>query len=656
MAFLRKDGNTLLWQKNHETVRIEAWGRDSLRVRATLQPELPARDWALLAQPESTVQVQAGEDGGWIQNGRLRAEVAADGHLRFVNSAGKVLLEEEPLNFAVPPARLYRANQGGLFHSEVKFLAQEGEGFYGLGQHQHGLLDQKGCVLELVQRNKEVSIPFMISTRGYGFLWNNPAVGRVELGRSLTRWVAESTPALDYWITADDSYAGLLESYTAVTGRSPLLPPWAAGFWQCKLRYRTQEELLQVAREYKRRGLPIAVIVVDFFHWTLMGDWKFDPACWPDPAGMVRELDEMGIKLMVSVWPTVNGNSANYELMQQQGWLVRTERGIPASLIFMDNGPKNKIFAAFYDTTHPDARRYVWEQVKKNYYDLGIRVWWLDACEPEIYPSDHDNLRYHLGNGLEVGCVYPLMHEQGFYEGMRAAGEEEIIALCRSAWAGSQRFGAAVWSGDIHSTFEALRAQVRAGLNIGLSGIPWWTTDIGGFSGGDTTTPYFHELIVRWFQYGVFCPLFRLHGYRLPNEDALDSGGPNEIWSFGEDVYAILKDLLFLRERMQPYLLEQMREASASGLPPMRPLFLDFQNDPVTFQVEDQFLFGPQVLVAPVLEEGARQRRVYLPAGASWTNAWTGEVLQGGQWLSADAPLERIPVFFRDGAAPFALS
>ncbi len=275
----------------------------------------------------------------------------------------------------------------------------------------------------------------------------------------------------------------------------------------------------------------------------------------------------------------------------------------------------------------------------------GIKSWWLDACEPEINPRDFDNLRYYSGNGLAVANIYPLLHEQAFYDGMRAEGEEEIISLCRSAWAGSQRYGAALWSGDIASTFEALQTQVRAGLNVGLSGIPWWTTDIGGFHGGDTRTPYFRELIVRWFQYGVFCPLFRLHGFRMPNEKFWDTGGDNEVWSFGEEAYAIITELMLLRERLRPYIMEQMHLAHEQGTPPMRPLFFDFPEDEMSWAVDDQFMFGPDLLVAPVLYEGARSRDVYLPAGT----AWTDERVDGGQRITADAPLERIPLYLRAG-------
>jgi alpha-D-xyloside xylohydrolase len=261
-----------------------------------------------------------------------------------------------------------------------------------------------------------------------------------------------------------------------------------------------------------------------------------------------------------------------------------------------------------------------------------------------------DHLRFALGQGEAVANAYPLLHERGFYEHLRAEGETEIINLCRSGWAGSQRYGAAIWSGDIASSFEALRAQVRAGLNMGLSGIPWWNSDIGGFHGADPESPAFRELIVRWFQYGAFCPIMRLHGHRqpIPTEGMeMFTGGPNEIWSFGEEAYVILKELLFLRERLRPYLLEHLRQASEKGLPLMRPLFLEFPQDGPSWSIEDQFLCGPDLLVAPVLTAGTRERLVYLPAGTTWRDAWSESAFDGGQVITSAAPLERIPLYVR---------
>ena len=265
------------------------------------------------------------------------------------------------------------------------------------------------------------------------------------------------------------------------------------------------------------------------------------------------------------------------------------------------------------------------------------------------YPA---SLRFAAGPGLEVANLYPREHARGFYEGMLRCGEEEVLLLCRSGWAGSQRYGAAIWTGDTPSTFESFRMQVRAGLNMALSGIPWWTTDIGGFFKGDPDEPEYRELLVRWFEYGAFCPLFRLHGDRLPNAamGADMTGGPNEIWSYGEEACLILTSYIFLRERLRPYLHAAARETSRTGLPLMRPLLLEFPDDKSCWDVDDQFMFGPDLLVAPVLEQHAVSRSVYLPAGTGWTDAWSGASEPGGAVVTANASLPQIPLFLRDGA------
>ena len=572
----------------------------------------------------------------------------------FKTSSKQQLVEEIFARTNYPPSRTFKSVGGDLFRCEASFTAFDDERIYGLGQRRHGLLDQKGCVLELTHRNSQISIPFLVSSRGYGLLWHNPGMGRVELGRTQTRWVADASRLIDYVVTTGDGYTGIMECYADLTGHAPVLPKWAAGFWQCKLRYKTQDELLAVAREHKRRGLPMSVIVIDYFNWTKMGDWKFDPACWPDPTAMVRELEQLGIKVMVSIWPTVNPDSENFAEMERRNLLVRTERGINALIKFTDSNVNHTVIPSFYDATNPEARKFIWSKVRENYYRHGIKVWWLDAIEPEIVPYDHDHVRYQLGNGMEVGCLYPMFQQQAFYDGMKSAGEKEIITLGRAGFAGSQRYGAAIWSGDIHSTWEDLQQQVRAGLNIGLSGIPWWTTDIGGFFGGELNSPYFQELIVRWFQYGVFCPLFRLHGWRnssLAHPETSDPtrGGPNEVWSFGDRAYGIIRELLFLRERLRPYIMEQMKLAARKGTPPMRPLFFDFADDNAAQTVDDQFMFGPDLLVATVLHAGVMKRKVYLHAGATWTDAWSGKKLKGGQTIAAAAPLDCIPLYLRNG-------
>jgi alpha-D-xyloside xylohydrolase len=647
------EGDALVRRSGSETVRIEPWGANSARVRVYL--DQPDEDLGALLERQVTAAATSlnEEGGGRLTVGELTVELDRAGSLRFSRSSdGVELLAEDPIHFWWPGPRNFTPGANGYYRIEQQFRAYSEERLFGLGQHQHGRLDQKGVVLDLIQRNAEVSIPFLVSSRGYGLLWNNPAVGRVELGETATRWVADSAQQIDYWITVG-APTEIASQYADATGHAPMLPEWAAGFWQSKLRYHTQEELLEVARGYKERELPLAVIVTDFFHWPHLGDWRFEPSEWPDPTGMVGELAEMGTQLMVSVWPSVSIYSSNYAEMLGKGLFVASEHGLPFHAEFPDRASAIAPPVSFYDPTNPAAREFLWERLYENYYRHGVRAFWLDACEPEIRPEQTGNLRFHAGPGRSVFNRYPLDHVRTVHDGMHDVGDDEIVALCRSAWAGSQRYGAAVWSGDVATTFEALRAQIRAGLNIGLSGIPWWTSDIGGFHGGDPDDPNYRELMIRWFQYGVWCPLFRLHGHREPRTPLTTeiSGGPNEVWSYGDEAYGIISKLLLLRERVTPYILEQMRDAAERGVPPMRPLWFDHPHDETAWTIEDEFTFGPDVLVAPITELGARQRTVYLPASCDWRHAITGDTFKGGDRYDVDAPLEWIPVFVREGSS-----
>ena len=660
MITVADDGRALEVAVRHEVLRIEPWGASSVRVRAAqhaIRDDIPG---ALIPPKPVPVHVTCQDRTASLVNGAITAEVTIagtdtgiDAQLRFVRTGtGEELLSEQRAHFWWPGARLFMPADNGYGRLEQRFAAYEDERIFGLGQRTHGRLDQKGLVLDLVQRNAEVSVPFLLSSRGYGFLWNSPAVGRVELAGNGTRWVADQARQIDYWITTGANPREILSRYADATGHVPLLPEWASGFWQSKLRYRTQDELLAVAREYRGRGLPLSVIVADFFHWTHLGDWKFDPAEWPDPAAMIRELDDLGVKLMVSVWPSVSPLSENYRELHERGLLVGTRTGVPAHAPWNDKGFGTEMPVSFYDPTNPAAREYVWAKIKQNYYDLGVRAWWLDGDEPELQPGHPQNLSFHAGPGAEVVGLYPQANARTFHDGIRAEGDEEIVLLSRSAWAGSQRYGTAVWSGDIPATWDGLRAQVRAGLNLAVAGIPWWTTDIGGFHGGDPDSPDYRELMVRWFQYGVFCPLFRLHGFRDPRPafGPEMTGGPNEAWSYGEEALGFIEQSLRLRERIRPYLMAQMRVAHEEGVPPMRPLFVDFPDDPESWRRDTEFLLGPDVLVAPVLEPGAAGREVYLPRGADWTETGTGLRHPGGTAVEAAAPPDRIPVFLRDGA------
>ena len=654
--FTVTEDGALQYRYDGETLRIEAFGR-GLRVRATKADKMPEEDWALIRNEQNKGRITLKEQSAEIENGKIRAQIDHVGRIQMFRIDGKMILSEylrtradikKPYCSALEiDAREFKPLIGGDWALTLRLESLDrNEKIYGMGQYQQDILNIKGAELELAQRNSQASVPFFLSSLGYGFLWNNPAVGRATFGTNIMSFVAESSKKLDYWIVAGDTPAEIEEAYAEVTGKVPMMPEYAMGFWQCKLRYQTQEELLSVAREYKRRNLPVSVIVVDFFHWPLQGEWKFDPTYWPDPDAMIRELKEMGIELMVSIWPTVDYRSENFEEMKRKGYLIRTERGVRVSMTFQGN-------TIHFDATNPAAREYVWQKAKQNYYDKGVRIFWLDEAEPEYEVYQFDNYRYHIGSNLQIGNIYPAMYARAFYEGMQKEGQENILNLLRCAWAGSARYGALVWSGDIASTFEVLRRQLAAGLNMGIAGIPWWTTDIGGFHGGDPKDPAFQELLARWFEFGAYCPVMRLHGDRDPKQPQYGetggatclSGADNEVWSFGEEDYEICKKYLAVRETMRPYLREVMREAHEKGTPVMRPLFYDFPDDKTAWEIEDQYMFGPNKLIAPVLEAGKRSREVYLPCGARWKNIETGECFEGGQTITADAPLDVIPVF-----------
>ncbi|MHA6530090.1 glycoside hydrolase family 31 protein [Paenibacillus sp. BAC0078] len=649
----REENGRLIREYDHERVWIEPWGEHSLRIRASYSA-ITDEDWALLPAPQTPCEITITKESAKIVNGNIRAEITDKGQIFFYNQHGKLLLNETEDTYQLKyGGRELRAIPGGSdFSVKLRLEADPSEKLYGMGQYQHQFLNLKGCSLELTHRNSQISVPFVLSSAGYGFLWHNPAIGQAHFSLNVTEWTAPSAKQLDYWITAGDTPAEIEEAYAKATGTVPMMPDYGMGFWQCKLRYRTQEELLEVAREYKRRNLPIDVIVIDFFHWTNQGDWRFDPDYWPDPEAMVQELKKMGIELMVSIWPTVQTESENYQEMLEKGYLLRSDRGVRTQFQFLGQN-------AIFDATNPEARQFLWGLIKQNYYDKGIRVFWLDEAEPELSVYDHDIYRYHIGSSKQIGNIYPVKFSQTFYDGMSAEGQSGIINLVRSAWAGSQRYGALVWSGDIHSSFKVLGIQVRAGLNMAMAGIPWWTTDIGGFHGGNPGDPSFRELMVRWFQYGAFSPVFRLHGDRQPfvkpagtkGGGVCGSGSDNEVWSYGEEAYAIFKEFMQIRERLKPYISGLMKAAHEKGTPPMRPLFYDFPQDPEAWEVDDQYMFGPELLVAPVLFEGERQRKVYLPSGSQWTHVYTREKYAGGQVIVSDAPLQQIPLFLRDDAA-----
>ncbi len=647
MGKVKVADNKIIFQRAGEIAVVEPYGKDCIRYRSTPNLNISDESWTLLPPGDSTVAFVEEEHSIVMKNGILSVKVDDWGKMIYYKNEKEIVTT---MNEGDIDAK-YRHVEGENYRIKIAFQAKKGEHFYGLGQEERDCFDLKGCAIDLVHYNRKSSVPVLYSSQGYGFLWNNPAIGRCEVANNRTVWVADSAYQADYLIFAGEKPADVLSLYADLTGHAPKFPQWASGFWQCKLRYESQEELLEVAREYKRRGIPISAIVADYFHWTEQGEWKFDPTYWPDPEAMCKELKEMGIRLIVSIWPTINPNSENYSKMSDDNMLIRTENGQYGIFPFYG-------LQTYIDPTNPATREFVWERVKENYYSAGIRDFWLDQAEPEIFPRHFNNLRLHVGNGAQTALLYPYYYSKLFYDGLKKEGEEEIIGLTRCAYPGSQKFGALVWNGDIMSSFDALRMSVKSGLSMAMCGIPWWNSDIGGFHQGDTQSEEFRELLVRWFQFGVFCPVMRLHGARKRIEGEPKrypniiepSGGPNEIWKFGEEHYEYLKELITLRERLRPYIMKYMEIASKTGSPIMRPMFYDYYEDEICYTLEDQYMFGEDILFAPIVEQGQTERSVYLPEG-NWIYVGDKKTYSGKQTIQVGAQLHEFIAFVKEGSS-----
>lgn len=642
----------LVFERRDELTVIEAYGANCLRCRSTKNATLSEEAWTLLPPATEAQCIVSGDERvATITNGLITAKIEAGniwhgGIVSYFRDGKQILRTKFEGDYTT--RNMHR--EGDHYQVKVIFDANEGEHFYGLGQEQEDQFDRKGSTCNLMHYNTKSALPVVYSSLGYGFFWNNPSPGRCELTNNHTLWLSESAYQADYLVYAGKTPADVMKIYCDLTGYAPVFPEWAGGFWQCKLRYETQEDLLEVAREYKKRNIPIDAIVIDYFHWTEQGEWKFDPAYWPDPKAMCEELRGMNIRPIVSIWPTINPKSENYLEMSEENMLVRTENGQYGTFDFYGQ-------QTFIDPMNPKTAKFVWDKIKSNYYQYGIKDFWLDEAEPEVHPQQFGHLKFYLGNGAQTAMLYPYYYVKMFYEGLQSEGETEIISLTRAAYPGSQKYGAAVWNGDIMSSFEALRMSVKSGLSMAMSGIPWWNSDIGGFLSGDIESSYFRELVVRWFQFGLFSPIMRLHGSRLRSKNHIpkhpgiieQSGGDNEIWSFGDENYPILKNLIELRERMKPYTKKYMDIAEQSGKPIMRPMFFDYYADEVCYTLEEQYMYGEDILFAPIVRQGQTEREVYLPEGR-WIHVYNRTVHEGKQHLLCHAELNEFIAFVKEGS------
>jgi len=547
-------------------------------------------------------------------------------------------------------------------HVSATFDSPTGEHYYGLGQQQQGALDlrdhQIKCWHDYAAIGGEnVCVPFLVSSRGYGLIWDNPSKTTIDLGFNQQNvWSSEIADRVSFFVIAGDKTDEIYQGYRQLTGVTHLLPKATYGYIQSKAIYPTQEQLLQVAKEYRNRRLPLDVLVVDFLNMTKQGELDLDTARWPDAAAMNRQLHSMGITTLLSVWPHFSAGTQFYDMLLKKDWLIHTADGTP------DVGWASKEIGPNLDTTNPDAAKWWWESIRDRYVKpYGFDYIWLDETEPDVDPAKDF---FFIGSGSRYYNVYPLFHTASVYEGFRRdfGDSRRVMILARAAYLGAQRNGTVFWSSDIVSTWDMLKRSIPAGLNFTASGMPYWDTDIAGFFSPTLSPGYqpahkplvdptearstvdryedYPELFVRWFEWGAFQPVMRAHGER----------NHNEVWSYGRQAEPILEKYLRLRYQLLPYTYSLAYGSYQTGAPFMRALFMDFPHDPNVTDIPDEYMFGPAFLVAPVTEQGATSRKVYLPAGSDWYNYWTNERIQGGQTITTTAPIDTIPLFVRAGS------
>jgi len=634
---LQKQADGVLISLARGHLRFQVCSDSILHVRYATSLPLPETPDPIVikgAWPAVDWKLTEGVDLITVATGRMKAVIdRKDGSISYADAEDHPLMQEASRSLS--PVRV---NGEDTFRAQ-SFVNIYGshEGLYGLGQHQAGVWNYRGESVDLSQENSNIAVPLMVSSKGYGLFWNNASRSRFNNRFANYLYISsEVAQIIDYYFIYGPELDQVVAGYRELTGPAPLFGKWAYGFWQCKNRYKSQEELLAVARKYREQRIPVDNLVQDWFWWNRKGEHVFNKN-FPDPRTMVEELHRSHFHLMLSVWPFFEPGSAEYAEMQKRGWFVDTFK--------YAKPPYHADAMAVYDATNPEARKYYWDQMEKKLFQLGMDAWWLDTTEPETEGQEENILLGHqlaLGSGDRYANLYPFFTTAGVYDGQRrASSDKRVFILSRSAFAGSQRKAVAAWSGDINSDWLSYRRQIPAGLNFVLSGIPYWTMDIGGFVHGEPGDPAFRELFTRWFQYGTFCPILRVHGTRTPDE--------NELWSYGAEAQKILVAYDRLRYRMLPYLYSLAWSTTNAGYTPMRPLVMDFRGDTRAGDIGDQFMCGPAFLVSPVLEPAATTRHLYLPV-STWIDFWTGMALEGGRAMEAAAPLERIPLFIRAGS------
>ncbi len=589
-----------------------------------------AKPWMLdAAQSCPGVASSFSTDGKWatVKTAQLQVVLSvARGNLSFRTADGSGLLQE---GWSLPRTFEPEVKNGEhTYRVTDRFSPVFGEAIYGLGQHQNGMFDYRGATVELGQNNTDVAIPLLVSSRGYALLWNTASLtyfdNRFPLDMKLSALAGHS---IDYYFVYGPEMDAIVHRYRTMTGHAPMLPRWAYGFFQSKDRYVSLQQIRSIADRYRKLHIPMDAMVQDWFWWKHEGDPEFN-ANYQDVPGDLKALHAEHVHTMISVWGLMDPESKSYQELDARHLLI------PGAHV--------------YDASSAEARDLYWQRLPGKLQQMGWDAFWLDSAEPEEYwPHMGDAILQYkklaIGNGAEYTNLFPFLHTLGVQQHWKQAmPDKRVFLLTRSAFLGQQRVGATVWSGDVYGSFWGLSRQVPAGLNFALSGYPYWTTDIGGYwppEQNPTNDPAYEELYTRWFEFGVFCPIFRTHGHRPENE----------IWSYAK-VEPILVANDRLRYRLLPYIYSLAWKVTSEDYTIQRPLVMDWRSDPKTWDLGNAFLFGPELLVNPVLEAGVTHRRVYLPAAARWYDFWTGAAQKGGEELEAAAPLEHLPVYVRAGS------
>jgi alpha-glucosidase len=575
--------------------------------------------------PKATV-VETGETVN-LQCGELRIEATRNPfHLRYSTTEGDTFLEE--------------ASDGGLawnyWNYTLRYQLAPDDHFYGMGQVDQSDepvdLDHRGHRREVWNQHSPPAttvLPALHSLRGYGLLIDNPRRATWDLGRDDPSFFSYSAGGggLQYYVFVGPDLPRLLRTYLELTGHPPLPPRWTLGLLQSRYGYRNRQELEEIARTFRDKLIPCDALILDVYWFREMGDLAFDFLDWPDPPEMIARLKQQGFRLMVIEEPYLTTRSRNYAEALSKGYLAKRYDG---SVYTFDFWPGQ---CALVDFSNPAACEW-WTKKHRPLFEVGISGWWTDLNEPAKHFQD---MLHHGGSAPMVHNLAAFsMHQSVFEAAQRYAPGQRTFVLSRSAFAGSQRYGASLWSGDVDMTFAALRKQVAVALNTGMAGFPLWGSDIGGFGFEGKCSP---ELYTRWFQFGAFSPLCRPHG---------DQTELREPWQFGPEIEAVCKKYLNLRYRLLPYLYTALHHACTNGIPMMRPLVLEFPQDPVVFNLSDEYMFGSEILVAPVVDEGSTQRKVYLPAGG-WIDFWSEAAYVGPRWIEVSAPIDTLPLFVRQG-------